>query len=61
MKLSNVLLVADEQQQLVIIDEFGYWLFTGFRKSVLDNIPDLEITEIASRGNVLIIEVITCG
>lgn len=60
MKLSNVLLAVDENQWISIIDEFGYRIFRGFRKSALESIPDLEVTEIASAGDVLIIEVRKC-
>lgn len=59
MKLSNVLLAVAENQWISIIDEFGDRIFRGYRKSVLESIPDLEVTEIAPAGSVLIIEVRT--
>lgn len=61
MKLSNVLLAVDENQWISIIDEFGYRIFRGCRKGVSESISDLEVTEIATAGSVLIIEVRTCG
>lgn len=60
MKLYNVLLAVDKNQWISIIDEFGYRLFRGCREGVLESIPDLEVTEIASVSDVLIIEVRKC-
>lgn len=60
MKISNVLLAVNENQWISIIDEFGRRIFRGFRKSALKSVPDLEVTEIASVGDALIIEVRKC-
>lgn len=62
MKLADILPVINDCECVTIIDQFGNRLFRCFRREILNrNIPDVDVTEIAIDGSILIIEVRTCG
>lgn len=60
MKLADILPVINDGECVSIIDQFGNRLFRCFRREIINrNIPDVDVTEIAIDGSILIIEVRT--